>query len=151
MKIFSHRLKELRKEKGITQEDLGKIVSVGKSTISQYESRISRPDHEIFNMIADYFNVSTDYLYGRTDIRETPERKILDLPLQENTLVDALLRITSIVAEYGLSKTTMFHMMKKAVEKFGVPMADGYETEPAAHLSGPNMPGTGAFKEDDEN
>lgn len=67
LKKLGLRLKSLRNDKGITQTDLGNIVNVGKSTISQYESGISSPDYDILQKLADYFNVSLDYLLGRTD------------------------------------------------------------------------------------
>lgn len=61
------RLRELRKQKGITMKQLGEIVGVGESTISQYENGKRQPDYDTINQFADYFGVSVDYLLGRTD------------------------------------------------------------------------------------
>ncbi|AEM79783.1 helix-turn-helix domain-containing protein [Thermoanaerobacter wiegelii] len=66
---FSDRLKELRKEKNLTQEDLAKILGISRSTIAGYETERKEPDYETLKKIADFFNVSIDYLLGRTDIR----------------------------------------------------------------------------------
>lgn len=61
------RIKLLREEKGIRQEDIGKLFCVSKSAVSQWENDIRTPDMNIVIKLADYFNVSTDYLLGRTD------------------------------------------------------------------------------------
>lgn len=77
MITFADRLKELRKSNSLTQEDLGKILGVGKTTISMYENGNSTPNDEIKIKIADHFNVSMDYLIGKTNIKESAD-KILD-------------------------------------------------------------------------
>ncbi|MBD7912022.1 MULTISPECIES: helix-turn-helix domain-containing protein [Clostridium] len=69
MIALSDRLKELRKENNMTQSDLGKILGVGKTTISMYENGNSTPNDEIKIKIANYFNISLDYLLGKSEIR----------------------------------------------------------------------------------
>lgn len=64
---FGVRLRELRKERGLTQAELAKLLSIGESTISFYESGKRQPDYETLIRLADFFNVSVDYLIGRTD------------------------------------------------------------------------------------
>ena len=41
------RIKQLRKNKGLTQSELGKYLKVGKSTISQYETNTNMPDSDM--------------------------------------------------------------------------------------------------------
>ncbi|WP_449240556.1 helix-turn-helix domain-containing protein [Desulfoscipio gibsoniae] len=79
----SERIKLLREEKNLRQEDLGKILGVGKTTISQYENGVRKPDSDMLQKIANYFCVSVDYILGRTDVRESPE-KIVELSLQDD-------------------------------------------------------------------
>lgn len=67
------QLRELRKQKGLTMKQLGKIVGVGESAISQYENGKRQPDYDILNKLADYFGVSVDYLLGRTDVPNPAE------------------------------------------------------------------------------
>lgn len=76
MSKFPKRLRELRNEKNISQEDFGKVFNLSKSTISLYESGRREPDYETLNNFAKYFNCSTDYLLGNSDTRETPETLI---------------------------------------------------------------------------
>ncbi|WP_427339585.1 helix-turn-helix domain-containing protein [Caloranaerobacter sp. DY30410] len=77
---FAERLKLLREEKGLTQQDIANILDVGRATIAGYETKGKQPDYEKLKKLADFFNVSIDYLLGRTDIRNpekelTPEEK----------------------------------------------------------------------------
>jgi transcriptional regulator with XRE-family HTH domain len=69
--MFSQRLKELRKERGLSQEELSKLSSVSFPTISRYENgQRDEPKLTILKTFANYFDVTIDYLVGDTDIRE---------------------------------------------------------------------------------
>ena len=61
------RLKELRKQKGISQLKLAMDLSMNQNTISRYETGEREADYKTLIKIADYFNVSIDYLLERTD------------------------------------------------------------------------------------
>lgn len=65
--MFGDKLKQIRKEKNIKQEDLGKLLNVGGTTISNWENNITQPSIEQIVEIAKFFNVSTDYLMGITE------------------------------------------------------------------------------------
>lgn len=67
--MFNERLKELREELGLTQEELGKRINVSRTAVSGWEIGSSEPN--ILNLIklSDIFNVSLDYLLGRTKER----------------------------------------------------------------------------------
>ena len=67
MKVFSQRLLELRKEKGISQATLAKQLEVSFAVICYWETNKSEPTAPNLVKIADYFNVSVDYLLGRVD------------------------------------------------------------------------------------
>jgi len=68
-KQFGDRLKELRMEKGLTQEELAKIFNTGKASISHYESNRRIPDANTIVKYATFFNVTVDYILGKSDIR----------------------------------------------------------------------------------
>ena len=61
---FGKRIKELRKQKGLTQEKLAQRLWVSKSIISAYEAGLKYPSLDILINLAYTFNVSTDYLLG---------------------------------------------------------------------------------------
>lgn len=53
-------LKELRKEKGLTQEQLSEILGVTNRSISRWENGVNMPDFDLVIEIANYFGVSID-------------------------------------------------------------------------------------------
>ena len=73
MIMFVKRLKELRNEAGLTQNDLAKYLSVAQSTIGMWESNKREPDFDMLQKLADFFEVTTDYLLGNE--KPTPIQK----------------------------------------------------------------------------
>lgn len=65
---LSIRLKRLRVDKHLRQEQVAEIIGVTKSAISYYENDIRQPSYDILLRFASLYRVSTDYLLGRTDI-----------------------------------------------------------------------------------
>ena len=59
---FSEKLIELRKTKGLSQEELGNIINVSRQAISKWESEQANPEIDKVKEISKYFNVSIDYL-----------------------------------------------------------------------------------------
>ena len=79
--MIGNRIKQLREEKGIKQEELANKISVSPSAIGMYETNKREPNNEITLKIANFFCVSTDYLLGKTDIRNSKQKEqdLLDL------------------------------------------------------------------------
>jgi transcriptional regulator with XRE-family HTH domain len=71
--LFGERLRVLREEKNMSQEELAEAFGLGKAAISGYERGKRTPSFDLLVGLADYFQVSTDYLLGRTDDRTPPE------------------------------------------------------------------------------
>lgn len=67
--MFGERLKELREEKGMSQQDLAYFLNISRSSVSAYENNTNYPDPQILVKLADLFDVSLDYLLGRTKER----------------------------------------------------------------------------------
>ena len=65
------RLRQLRKERGITQLKLAMDLNMNQNSISRYETGDHEADYETLIALADYFNVSIDYLLERTDNPDT--------------------------------------------------------------------------------
>ncbi len=61
------RLKELRRERGVSQLRLALELGLNQNSISRYESGKREADYRTLIAFADYFNVSIDYLLERTD------------------------------------------------------------------------------------
>lgn len=65
------RIKELREARGITQERLAEILSIGTNMVSCYERGVHVPSNKIVALMCEYFGVSSDYLlYGVSERAE---------------------------------------------------------------------------------
>lgn len=62
---FANIFKQLRIERGYTQESLAKALGISRSAVGMYESGKRIPDSEDLERFADFFNVDIDYLLGR--------------------------------------------------------------------------------------
>ncbi|MFA5528842.1 MAG: helix-turn-helix transcriptional regulator [Peptostreptococcales bacterium] len=72
--MFNIRLKELRKDRKITQEDLAELLGVERSTVGKWESKMNIiPPADMLMSISEYFDVTVDYLLGRTSFKNTQE------------------------------------------------------------------------------
>ncbi len=60
--LFGDKLKELRISKNLSQEELGEIFEVRKSSISNWETGKATPTFDMLTKIAQYFGVTIDYL-----------------------------------------------------------------------------------------
>lgn len=71
---FGTRLKELRVDNDLKQDDIGKIINISGRMVGYYEKgkHIPRDSASIIRL-AQYFNVSTDYLFGLTKLRNYDE------------------------------------------------------------------------------
>jgi len=67
--LFNTRLKTLRNEAQITQQELAKLLNISKQTVSNYESGSREPSIDILISISTYFNVSVDYLIGVSETK----------------------------------------------------------------------------------
>lgn len=99
METLSIRLKELRKEKGYTLEQVANDLNTTKVTLSRYENGTREPKSDTLNQLSDYFNVSIDYLFGKTNER-TPHTK--------DEIIDVKKALEEIKNELENSESLMF-------------------------------------------
>lgn len=78
---FGERLKLLRKELNISQEDLGNKIGVARTSVANYETNRNFPTSEVLEKLSDVFNCSIDYLLCKSNIRRSLNNNddILDL------------------------------------------------------------------------
>jgi HTH-type transcriptional regulator, competence development regulator len=96
--VLKNKLIELRKAKKLRQEDIAKILGIGRTTYAMYEQGNREPDFDTLNKIADYFEVTIDHLLGR-------EEKV-------NTKEDSLEEVNKLVKEYGIEQFGFFDIEK---------------------------------------
>ncbi len=64
-----NRIKQLREEQKLTQQELADKLKCSKSIIGLYESEIRKPSLEVLVKLSEIFNCSIDYILCKTDIR----------------------------------------------------------------------------------
>lgn len=74
---IADKIQRLRKNKGISQEELADKIGVSRQAVSKWESKQSLPDIEKIILLSDYFGVTTDYLLkGIEPTPDIPEKKV---------------------------------------------------------------------------
>ncbi len=68
-----NRLKQLRKEANMTQQDLANMLNYSKSIIAMYEKEIRKPSAEVLVKLANIFNCSIDFILNKSNIRNSSQ------------------------------------------------------------------------------
>ena len=104
--MLSKRLKELREEKGYTQQEIASKIGLTKGAYGCYERGISVPDTQTLLELAEIFDVTTDYLLGRVDnkkpLEDISEKQMEALKLSEKLTDKQLELIINMV--FGLKE-----------------------------------------------
>ena len=93
---FSDRLIELRKNLGLTQEDLAERVGVSRQSISKWETGESMPDLAKAKQLADTFGISMDVLCARDELDETAVSSSKDTIQELSAVIPAGKKYTAI-------------------------------------------------------
>lgn len=72
--VFSTRMAELRREKGLSQREAAAQLGISQALLSHYENGAREPKFEFVSEACDFYEVTADYLFGRTDERKTCAR-----------------------------------------------------------------------------
>lgn len=67
MSVTADRIKELRKQKKLTQQGLADKIEASRDTITKYENARSTPTLAMLSLIADALDTTVDYLQAKTD------------------------------------------------------------------------------------
>lgn len=79
LSLIGRRIKEIRKEKDMTLEDVAKRIGVAKSTIQRYEAGlISSPKQPVLAAMAKAFNIKEEWLCGMSDDKEEQIEEAFD-------------------------------------------------------------------------
>ena len=73
---FNEKLINLRKSKGLSQEELGNELKVSRQTISKWVSCQSYPDFQRLVLLSDYFGLTLDELVRDIDVQEVREKNL---------------------------------------------------------------------------
>lgn len=90
---LGERIRELRKNKGLSQYELAREIKVSQATVASWENNTRKPTIELIQQTANYFNVSSDYLLGNEsqdkeiDISKKINEALLQLELEADSLM----------------------------------------------------------------
>lgn len=99
----------LRKQKGLTQEELAQVFGVTNQAVSKWESGACCPDISLLPELADFFGVSIDSFFGRCEKENsfedlTKKIKALFLKTPENECFDLAYKLAFYLHEGACSK-----------------------------------------------
>lgn len=75
--MYFHRLKDLRDDRDLRQEDIAEVLGISQTVYSRYERGFQTIPVIHLLKLADYYRTSTDYILGRTNVF-SPYEKIKD-------------------------------------------------------------------------
>lgn len=82
--MLGDNLKQLRKDKGLTQQEMANLFGISRGTYAHYEINRREPDAETLSKLADFFGVTVDDLLGR----ESPQNPVTGEPLTVREITD---------------------------------------------------------------
>ena len=128
---FSERIRQQRKEKGMTQQMVATALGVGQTTVANYENGTRLPDFEKLSAYADLFGVTVDYLLGRSAEQQSnqpPNRPEAEVGFQFSDYMDSLLAcdknkavriLLSILASGRPGEELYTNFMERALKEVG--------------------------------
>ena len=75
---FRERLFDLRRQAGLSQEDLANLLNVTRQAVQKWEAGTSRPDMDNLVSLAEYFKVSLDYLVMGKELSPPPSPTVVN-------------------------------------------------------------------------
>jgi transcriptional regulator with XRE-family HTH domain len=91
--FFTDRLKQLRKEKGLTQDKLAKKIGVTGRHVGKYETGMSFPSFETLKKLADVLEVPVSFLL------EESTDNLASIPIRDKELLEAFIDVDKMAAE----------------------------------------------------
>lgn len=104
------RIKELRRDKGITQAELAKILNVTRATVNNWENKGSSPSNDVSVNIAKYFNITLEYLLSGDDF--VPNENIVT-KTEMDRFIESLYKLNR--ADFDMVKFIVSCMIEKRV------------------------------------
>ena len=104
---FNEKLIKLRKEKGLSQEELGTQLGVSRQTISKWELAQSYPDFQRLVLLSDYFHMSLYVLVKDIDVEEVRNKNLNEKQLSTiykdiTTAKTTISTVVNVLAAIGI-------------------------------------------------
>lgn len=139
------KIAELRKKKGLTQDDLGKEMNVSYQAVSKWERDESQPDFETMSKIARLFNVPLSYFEeggelnsvereeAKEEVKEEPKEEVKEEPaVQEKQMLGTCTECGRAVYEGDEARSEPKLVCKKCSERIRLAAIQKRQQEEAA-------------------
>ena len=114
--LFSERLRMLRKQCRLTQQQVADRLSLHRTTYTKYETGVVAPDREALVRLSELFGVSVDYLVGReAEVVAVAEGsgEVIHLSLQEQKMLQMYRQLTYAEQQELLQKVQKSYQARK--------------------------------------
>lgn len=110
--MIGDKIAELRKQKNMTQETLGKMIGVSAQSISKWENNTTMPDIMLLPIIAEVFDVSIDTLFDKNEKCDTtiPLNHMVDVAYEE--FLETMQKIWNSLGEKNFSQSQLIEAAK---------------------------------------
>lgn len=117
-----NRIRELRKEKGLTQLQFCQKLNITQSTLSGWECGRWQPDNDTLIKLAEYFSVTVDYILGRNESfsSDDEQKNIIERPpydITDKQLID-FIKLYKVMTD--LQKAQVFGYVVAMLEGAGI-------------------------------
>lgn len=100
MLVFQKRLKEIRKDRDLTQETLGRAIYVSKQEVCLYENGKRTPPIDVLIRIANFLEVDFLWLIGMELEYPKAENRIVSLSEEDIKIIDALKKDSNLYEKF---------------------------------------------------
>ncbi len=76
--MYLKRLKDLREDNELRQDDIARILNITRQQYSLYELGKRTLPIDLLNILAEFYNTSTDYILGRTNNKDAYQEKVMN-------------------------------------------------------------------------
>ena len=76
--MYLKRLKDLKEDNELRQDDIARILNITRQQYSLYELGKRTLPIDLLNILAEFYNTSTDYILGRTNNKDTYQEKVMN-------------------------------------------------------------------------
>ena len=112
--LFQDTLKELRKNKGISQYDLADALKISRSVIAKWETGLTLPSEESTRLLMDYFNVSREELFKNEETETIIVKKNVSISKMKKLIISLSSALVVLVATTIILCTSL---MPKSLSK----------------------------------
>ena len=113
MKTIGENIKELRKAKGVSQEELALQLDVSRQTVFKWEKGVMNPNMDSIKILCDYFEISSEYLFKDVDKEQYDKAIAQEVAISSSTksnrkLIVKIILIALTVFEFFILSIFVF-------------------------------------------